>query len=194
MNAVGMMCACRPACSRGAAGWALFAAIAFAAPAVAQTAAPARATPSRPAASAHDGQAVAPVAPVDKARRQALHRPVLVTDKERTFYRARFGVDKLSVSYTSSGNLIRFTYRVLDVALARPLTDKANTPFMLGQRSRAMLQVPVMEKVGPLRQTNDLVAGKEYWVAFSNKGNLVRPGDRVNVTIGAFHADGLLVE
>jgi hypothetical protein len=31
-------------------------------------------------------------------------------------------------------------------------------------------------------------------VVFSNKGNLVRPGDRVNVMIGAFHADGLLVE
>jgi hypothetical protein len=31
-------------------------------------------------------------------------------------------------------------------------------------------------------------------MAFSNKGNLVRPGERVNVIIGKFHADGLLVE
>jgi hypothetical protein len=29
---------------------------------------------------------------------------------------------------------------------------------------------------------------------FSNKGNLVKRGDRVNVMIGAFHADGLMVE
>jgi hypothetical protein len=29
---------------------------------------------------------------------------------------------------------------------------------------------------------------------FSNKRNLVRAGDRVNVVIGSFHADGLLVE
>jgi len=29
---------------------------------------------------------------------------------------------------------------------------------------------------------------------FSNKGNLVKAGDRVNVMIGTFHADGLLVE
>jgi hypothetical protein len=31
-------------------------------------------------------------------------------------------------------------------------------------------------------------------MVFSNKGNLVKPGDRVNVVIGTFHADGLMVE
>ena len=51
-----------------------------------------------------------------------------------------------------------------------------------------------MDKVGPLRQTGALQAGQDYWVAFSNKGNLVKPGDRVDVIIGRFHADGLLVE
>jgi hypothetical protein len=29
---------------------------------------------------------------------------------------------------------------------------------------------------------------------FSNKGDLIKRGDRVNVAIGMFHADGLVVE
>jgi hypothetical protein len=111
-----------------------------------------------------------------------------------TYYSAAWGVQDLAVRSTASGNLIRFSYKVLDPARARQLFDKGSQPVLFSQRSHALLQIPVMEKVGPLRQANDLAAGKEYWMAFSNKGNLVRPGDRVNVIIGAFHADGLLVE
>ena len=74
------------------------------------------------------------------------------------------------------------------------LGDKKFTPYMIGQRSRVVLQVPVMDKVGTLRQATTPQAGQEYWMVFSNKGNYVRPGDRVNVVIGAFHADGLLVD
>jgi hypothetical protein len=31
-------------------------------------------------------------------------------------------------------------------------------------------------------------------MVFSNKGNLVKAGDRVNVLIGSFHIDGLVVQ
>jgi len=51
-----------------------------------------------------------------------------------------------------------------------------------------------MEKIGPLRQSGAAKAGQEYWMTFSNKGDLIKPGDRVNVMIGQFHADGLMVE
>jgi hypothetical protein len=51
-----------------------------------------------------------------------------------------------------------------------------------------------MDKVGALRQTAPPALGQEYWMVFSNKGNLVRPGDRVSVQIGSFRADGLVVE
>lgn len=127
-------------------------------------------------------------------RKASLRRAARLTERQREFYAARWGVDKLKVSYTSSGNLIRFSYRVTEPGLAKPLADRGQTPYLLGTRTRAVLQVPVMEKVGPLRQAMTQEAGKEYWMTFSNKGNLVRPGDRVNVTIGSFHADGLLVE
>jgi len=31
-------------------------------------------------------------------------------------------------------------------------------------------------------------------MVFSNKGKLIKPGDRVNVMIGSFHVEGLVVE
>lgn len=114
--------------------------------------------------------------------------------RAQQFYASRWGVDKLVVSYTNSGNLIRFSYRVSDPVLAKPLGEKRNAPVLYAPRARAVLQVPVMDKVGELRQAVPPEAGKEYWMVFSNKGNLVRPGDRVNVSIGAFHAEGLMVE
>ena len=116
------------------------------------------------------------------------------TEKAKKYYVGAWGIDKMKVSYTSSGNLIRFSYRVSDAERAKPLGSKAATPMMVGQRSRAVLQIPVMDKVGPLRQATTPEVGKEYWMVFSNKGNLVRPGDRVDVIIGQFHADGLVVE
>ena len=57
------------------------------------------------------------------------------------------------------------------------------------------LVVPSMEKVGQLRQApHEIEAGKSYWMAFSNSGRIVKPGDRVDIVIGNFHARGLLVE
>lgn len=145
--------------------------------------------PTAPARPPHGGQA----AP-SPARKQAPGRPVRLTKKANQYFQAAWGVDKLKVSRVASGNLIRFTYRVTDPAHAAPLTDRNLTPVLYAQRTRAVLSVPVMEKIGPLRQSGTLKTGQEYWMTFSNKGNLVRPGDRVNVIVGQFHADGLVVQ
>jgi transcription elongation factor len=56
------------------------------------------------------------------------------------------------------------------------------------------LVIPEMEKVGKLRQSSTPIAGRSYWMAFSNSGRRVRPGDRVDVQIGHFHAENLVVE
>jgi hypothetical protein len=133
-------------------------------------------------------------APPVTARKVSPYRTVKMTANAKNYYVAAWGLDKLKVSYTSSGNLIRFSYRVADPERAKVLSEKSATPYLLGQKSRALLQIPVMDKVGPLRQTGTPLAGQEYWMVFSNKGNLIKPGDRVNVMIGSFHADGLMVE
>jgi len=127
-------------------------------------------------------------------RRPAPHRAFQVPTKGKMYARAAWGVDAMKVRRVASGNLIRFDYRVTDPAQAAPLVDKSATPALYAPRVRATLSVPVMDKIGPLRQTGALKAGQEYWVTFSNKGNLVKPGDRVDVIIGRFHVDGLTVE
>jgi hypothetical protein len=111
-------------------------------------------------------------------------------------YRARrFGVDHLRVRSISSGSSLEFRYRVVDPDKAQMLTDKRAKPFMIDQATGTRLEVPTMEKIGELRQTAaTLELGREYWMVFANRGKLVKPGQRVDVTIGSFRAEGLTVE
>jgi len=54
--------------------------------------------------------------------------------------------------------------------------------------------VPRLEQLGNLRRRAPPEAGKFYWIAFSNNGHPLKLGDRVNLVIGAFHAEGLAVD
>ena len=139
------------------------------------------------------GAAVPSVAPTPTRKTSPYHPPT-VPSSAKGYYQSVWGVDNLLVQWTASGNLIRFSYRVINPARAKVLNDKLATPYLFGQRSHALLQIPVMEKIGQLRQTGTSEVGKQYWMVFSNKGNLVKSGDRVDVIIGSFHAEGLLVE
>jgi hypothetical protein len=122
------------------------------------------------------------------------YEPMKLTAHARTFYHSMRGIDNMSVRRTASGNLLRFSYRVTDPALAKFLGDKSVTPYLYDEASHVLLEVPVMDNIGQLRQTGDLEVNQEYWMVFSNKGNLVKAGDRVNVLIGSFHIDGLVVQ
>jgi hypothetical protein len=164
---------------RGLAGWLAGASLLLATPAGAEA-------PAKPPASTR--------APAPAPKKPAMRRAARLSTRARLHFRAAWGVDSLRLSRVASGNLIRFDYRVTDPAQAAPLVDKGATPVLYAPRAGAMLSVPVMEKIGPLRQTGTLKAGQSYWVTFSNRGNLVRPGDRVDVVIGRFHAEGLMVE
>jgi hypothetical protein len=141
-----------------------------------------------------DVSAVPPAPAKTAVRKASPYRPSSQPASATTYYQSMWGVDNFLVRSTASGNLIRFSYRVTDPVRARQLGEGSATPYMIGLRSRAVLQVPVMDKVGPLRQSSGQKAGQEYWMVFSNKGNPVKVGDRVNVVIGTFHAEGLMVE
>jgi len=132
--------------------------------------------------------------PAGAARGGSPYRGAARAESSRTYYALRYGVDNLRVQSTASGNLIRFSYRVVDAARASALGDERATPVLYGQRSRALLRVPAMENIGDLRQAKGLEGGKDYWMVFSNKGNLVRIGDRVDVVVGPFRVEGLVVE
>ncbi len=110
------------------------------------------------------------------------------------YYGAVWGIDSLSVKAVESGELIRFTYRITDPNKATVFNDKKIDAFLDAPAAHARLVIPTMEKVGQLRQYNTPEAGMSYWMAFSNPRLTVKRGDRVNIVIGQFHADGLIVE
>src|SRR6266550_1235890 len=119
-------------------------------------------------------------------RHHASRPPADLPPSARMFYQVMWGVDSLGVKSVESGQMIRFSYRVIDV-------EKAN-PFLIDEKARVKLVVPTMEKVGQLRQSSTPEAGKSYWMVFSNKGNFVKRGNRVSVEIGRFRVDGLVVQ
>ncbi len=122
------------------------------------------------------------------------YRPNRVPKRALEYYSLVWGVDSLSVKWTESGEVIRFTYRVLDAGKAKVLNDKKNQPFLIDPQAGVKLVVPTLEKVGQLRQSSDPEAGKSYWMAFSNKGRVVKRGAHVTVEIGTFKAEGLVVD
>jgi len=170
---------------------------------IAQSAAPASsqqsssATPSRastPTQTPAQTHAAQPSAKAAGAASHSRYRPDRFAGRAGTYYRLVWGVDSLVVKWTEAGEVIRFSYEVLDPDKAKMLNDKKYEPALIDPQAGVKLVVPSLEKVGKLRQAGTPEAGKSYWMAFSNKGRLVKRGDHVNVVIGKFHADGLVVD
>ena len=148
-------------------------------------------SPTKPSVAA---QSLAPVKGTSAGGAPVRHAPKLSSKSAEMYYSLIWGVDSLRVKYTESGEIVRFSYRVLDAEKAKTLNDKKNEPSLIDPKAGIKLVVPSLEKVGKLRQSSAPQAGKMYWMAFSNKGRLVKPGDHVNVVIGNFQANGLVVE
>jgi hypothetical protein len=162
----------------------------FVSPIAAQTQAPPQ---SVPASEPAKGQPASPPAPKPSASPSRYH-PDRFAGRAGTYYQMVWGVDSLILKWAESGEVIRFSYRVLDPAKAKLLNDKKAEPALVDPKAGVKLVVPSLEKVGQLRQTGTPEVGKSYWMAFSNKGRLVKKGDHVDVVIGQFHAQGLVVD
>jgi hypothetical protein len=117
----------------------------------------------------------------------------VLSEREAEYYRRRWGIDDIVVRETASGSLIRFSYRVIDADRAKILNDKKAIPYLIDKKDGLALQIPELEQVGQLRQVATPQNGREYWMAFSNKGRQVRAGSRVTVVIGTFRAEELVV-
>jgi hypothetical protein len=128
------------------------------------------------------------------ARSSTHYRPVRFAGRAGTYYRLIWGIDSLGLKTVESGDLIQFSYRVLDASKASTLNDGKSAPSLIAPRAGVELVVPSMEQIGQLRQHAEPEPGKTYWMVFSNKGRLVKRGDRVVVVIGQFRADGLVVD
>ncbi len=143
---------------------------------------------------ARDRPAAAPVRAPQAPEPARRYAPDRFAGRAWRHYQLVWGVDSLGVRLVESGEVVRFTYRVLDPDKARTLNDKNSEPSLIDPRAGVTLVVPRMEKIGQLRQAGTPEAGKAYWMAFSNKGRPVKKGDRVDVVIGQFRAQGLVVD
>jgi hypothetical protein len=114
--------------------------------------------------------------------------------RNSTFYKRNWGVDIVGVHLVSSGHMLEFRYRVLDAAKAAHVNNKKDNPFLIDEKTGTRLTVPVMEKIGQLRQTAEPKNDTTYWMIFANEGKIVRPGDKVDISIGNFHLRGLAVD
>ena len=139
---------------------------------------------SQPTASAKPVPATQPARP----------QPARLDKRAVAYYATVWGIEDPVVKYAESGEIIRFSYRILDPVKAKTLNDKELEPSLIDPAAGVKLVVPALENVGTLRQTSTPEAGKSYWMAFSNSGRPVKRGDRVDVVIGNFHATGLIVE
>lgn len=135
-----------------------------------------------------------PVKHTAKAVRHTTYRPTRFSRRAELHYGLIWGVDSLNVKWVESGELIRFNYRVVDAERAQALNDKKSEPSLIDPQAGVSLVIPQMENVGTLRQSMDAEEGNSYWMTFSNKGRLVKRGDHVNIVIGQFRADGLVVD
>jgi|SRR5579864_4578145 len=118
----------------------------------------------------------------------------VLSGREALTLRRLWGIEDIHVRSTASGTLIRFSYRVVDAGKAKILNEKKVNPYMIVKKTGSRLAVPETEKVGKLRQTPPPENGREYWMAFTNVGRRVKPGDHVDIVIGTFRAKELVVE
>lgn len=106
-----------------------------------------------------------------------------------------WGIEVVALRRTAGGAMLDFRYRVIDPEKARPLLDRGSKAFLIDQASGRRMGVPDTPKIGPLRQTaREPIAGRTYFVIFSNPGKLLGAGDRATVVIGDFRAEDIVVE
>lgn len=143
---------------------------------------------------AQSGSATKPGAPAQSAPVWQGSEANRLSRRAEMYYQGVWGVGELRVKTAESGQLIRFNYRVLDPSKAAALSDKKIEPKLLDAQAGVSLVVPQMEKIGALRQSSTPKSGMTYWMAFSNPTLAVKRGHRVDVVIGSFRANNLVVE
>lgn len=144
--------------------------------------------------SVRTASAVPPPAPSLPPRSASPSSAAASSTRATMMYKVLWGVDNMGVRAVSSGFMLRFSFRVVDADKAKVLNDKKNTPYLIDETTKIKMEVPAMEKIGKLRQTATPENGRQYWMIFSNRGLAVKPGNRVDIVIGDFRVNGLVVK
>lgn len=114
--------------------------------------------------------------------------------RDNTFMKRQWGIEVVFVRQTSAGYMLEFRYKVVDAEKAKPLFDRQAKPVLTHAETGARMIVPTPAKTGALRNSNSPLAGHTYWMFFANPGQFVKPGEQVNIEIGDFLAEGIVVQ
>jgi len=114
--------------------------------------------------------------------------------RDNTFLKRQWGIEIMHVRQAAAGYMLEFRYKVLDAQRAQALFERQTKPVLTHLESGAMLIVPTPAKTGALRNSNPPTSGKVYWMFFANPGKLVERGDHVNIEIGEFLVEKLVVQ
>jgi hypothetical protein len=107
----------------------------------------------------------------------------------------RLGIKPLGVLLTAAGTMLQFRYLVVDPGKAHPVFDQKVKTYMVEQESGTGLGVASDSKFGPLRSSSrDPVAGKEYFILFTNPNRMVKRGNKVAIVIGDYKIENVTVE
>ena len=106
----------------------------------------------------------------------------------------KLGLEVVSLRPTAAGHMLDLRFRVIDPARAvEPLSRKYKA-YLTEVESNVTLEVPIT-KAGPMRQTTlEPKQGRIYFILFGNPGQVVKPGQTVDVTIGPMKLSGIKVQ
>lgn len=114
--------------------------------------------------------------------------------RELTYVKRMWGIEVVHVRQTAAGYMLEFRYKVVDPVRAAPLFVRQSKPILTCVETGARYVVPEPPTTGALRNSNAPLAGRTYWMVFANPGKAVKRGQHVNIEIGPFRVDGLLVQ
>jgi len=114
--------------------------------------------------------------------------------RKNTFMKREWGIEIVYVRQSAAGYMLEFRYKVLDADKAKALFNRKTKPVLIHNETGAQLIVPTPAKTGALRNSNMPLDDHTYWMFFANPGKLVQPGEYVDIQIGEFLVEKLLVE
>ena len=114
--------------------------------------------------------------------------------RQNTFMKREWGIEVMYVRQTAAGYMLEFRYKVVDAKKAQALFERQTKPLLTHVESGAKMVVPTPAKTGALRNSNPPKDDHVYWMFFANPGQLVKQGEHVNIEIGEFLVENLVVQ
>jgi hypothetical protein len=130
-----------------------------------------------------------PAADATEASAVPRHHP-----RKNSYMKRKWGIEILYVRQTAAGYMLEFRYKVVDAEKAKSLFNRKTKPVLTHTETGAQLIVPTPAKTGALRNSNTPLDDHTYWMFFANPGKLVEPGEHVDIQIGEFLVEKLVVQ